>query len=133
MAPPLLLDTSAYAQFRRGLPAVVDLLASAERIFISATSLGELEGGFLLGRRLDENRAALGDFLAEPFVSVVHVDEPVARLYGRLFADLRRAGTPVPVDDIWIAASALHVRARLVTFDSDFSRFRDLDVVVLKG
>lgn len=128
----LLLDTSAYAQFRRGQPGVVDLLAGAERVYLSAISIGELEGGFLLGRRLEENRAALEDFLAESFVSVVAVDQAVARLYGRFFADLRRSGTPVPVNDIWIAACAVHIRAKLVSFDSDFSRFRDLDVVVLK-
>jgi predicted nucleic acid-binding protein len=31
----------------------------------------------------------------------------VARLYGRLFADLRRAGTPIPINDVWIAATTL--------------------------
>lgn len=133
MASGILIDTSAYAQFRRGQDAIVDALSRAERVFVGATTLGELEGGFLLGRRLEENRAALRDFLNEPFVSIVQVDQAVAILYGKFFAELRRAGTPVPVNDIWIAASALHVRAQLVTFDSDFSRFRDLDVVMLKN
>ena len=132
-ASKILIDTSAYAQFRRGQPDIVQALAGAERMFVSATTLGELEGGFLLGHRLEENRAALRDFLGEPFVSVVQVDQAVASLYGRFLAELRRAGTPVPTNDIWIAASAQHVGAQLVTFDSDFARLRGLDVLLLRS
>ena len=98
---------------------------------MSAVTLGELEAGFVLGSRPDENRSALRDFLSEPFVAVVDVDEAVATRYGRLFASLRRAGTPVPTNDIWIASCALHVGAQLVTFDSDFDRFSELDRRVL--
>ena len=61
----------------------------------------------------------------------MNVDEAVARLYGNLFASLRKAGTPVPTNDIWIASCALHLGAQVVTFDSDFDRFRDLDRRVL--
>jgi tRNA(fMet)-specific endonuclease VapC len=98
---------------------------------LSAVTLGELEAGFVLGSRPDENRTALRDFLSEPFVTVVQVDEAVGRRYGSLFASLRRAGTPVPTNDIWIAACAIHVGAQVVTFDSDFDRFGDLDRRVL--
>jgi tRNA(fMet)-specific endonuclease VapC len=125
--PRLLLDTSAYAQFRRGHPAVVDLLASAERVFLSTVTLGELEAGFILGTRVDENRSALRDFLQEPFVSVLPIDEAASTRYGSVFAALRRAGTPIPTNDIWIAATALAAGVALVTFDTDFGRVRDLD------
>jgi tRNA(fMet)-specific endonuclease VapC len=130
-AEPHLLDTSAYAHFRRGHADVVDLLATAEQLFLSAVTLGELEAGFILGSRADENRRALRDFLSEPFVTVVDVSDAVAVRYGALFASLRRAGTPVPTNDIWIASCALHVRAQLITFDSDFERFVELDRRVL--
>jgi len=55
----------------------------------------------------------------------------VARRYGALFASLRRAGTPIPTNDIWIAAAALQVGARVVTFDTDFGRIPGLDAHVL--
>jgi predicted nucleic acid-binding protein len=126
-----MLDTSAYAHFRRGHSATVEILAVAERVFISTIALGELEGGFSLGSRADENRHALRDFLDEPFVAVVSIDPEVARRYGALFASLRRAGTPVPTNDIWIAAAALQVGARVVTFDTDFGRIPGLDAHVL--
>ena len=131
MPSQILIDTSAYAQFRRGQPDVVTILTTAERLFLSAITLGELEAGFALGSRPDENRSALRDFLAEPFVTIVNVDEAVARRYGSLFAGLRRAGTPVPTNDIWIASCALQVGAQVVTFDADFDRFGDLDRRVL--
>lgn len=93
----ILVDTSAYAHFRRGQPDVLDLLTRAEHLFSSVVTLGELEAGFVLGSRSEENRSALREFLAEPFVSVIDIDIAVASLYGRLFAKLRRAGTPVLV------------------------------------
>jgi tRNA(fMet)-specific endonuclease VapC len=127
----ILLDTSAYAHFRRGQHAVGELLAQAQQIYLSCITLGELEAGFILGSRLEANRVALRDFVDEPFVSVVVIDETIARRYGHLFAQLRRAGTPVPTNDIWIAACAQHVGAELITFDSDFNVFCDLDKRVL--
>lgn len=131
MTSRVLIDTSAYAHFRRGQRDVVEILTTAEQLYLSAITLGELEAGFVLGSRVEENRSALRDFLSEPFVAVVHVDEAVATRYGSLFATLRRAGTPVPTNDIWIASCALHVGAQLITFDSDFDRFPDLDRRVL--
>jgi tRNA(fMet)-specific endonuclease VapC len=127
----VLLDTSAYAHFRRGHPHVIEILASAERVFLATVTLGELEAGFTLGSRPDENRAALRDFVAEPFVSIIPVDEEVARRYGGLFAALRRAGTPIPTNDIWIAAAALHAGGELITFDRDFDRIKDLRMRLL--
>jgi len=127
----VLLDTSAYAQFRRGHAQAVEALVSAERVFLSTVTLGELEAGFVLGSRPDENRSALRDFLAEPFVGLVPIDQDVARRYGSVFAALRRAGTPIPTNDVWIAAAAFHVNAELVTFDADFRRVADLNARVL--
>ena len=131
MSGRVLLDTSAYAHFRRGQRDVVEILTTAEKVYLSAVTVGELEAGFVLGSRPEENRSALLEFLSEPFVTVVNVDEVVARKYGNLFASLRKAGTPVPTNDIWIASCALHVGAQVVTFDTDFDRFRDLDRRVL--
>ncbi len=55
----------------------------------------------------------------------------VARRYGRLIADLRRAGTPIPINDVWIAATALDCGGHLLTFDGDFKRVASLDYTVL--
>ena len=127
----LVLDTSAYSHFRRGHARALDALACAERVLIPVTVLGELEAAFALGGRARENRRGLDDFLAEPFVDLIETTASVARHYGRVFASLKRAGTPLPVNDIWIAAATLDCGGTLLTFDRDFERIGGLDRLVL--
>jgi tRNA(fMet)-specific endonuclease VapC len=127
----LVLDTSAYSHFRVGHPRVLDFIAAAETVVLSAVVLGELEAGFRLGRREQENRTLLAEFLAEPFVQISEVTASVARHYGRLFTDLRRAGTPIPINDIWIAATALDCGGHLLTFDEHFHQVTSVDLTVL--
>lgn len=126
------LDTSAYSKMRSNHAGVLEALADAERVYLPAVVLGELEAAFAMGRRARENRVALAEFLDENFVSVVPVDAGVARRYGELFAELRRQGTPIPINDVWIAAATLEVGARLLTFDRDFERITRLERAVLK-
>ncbi len=127
----LVLDTSAYSHFRAGHPEMLDQLAQATAVVIPITVLGELEAAFQLGRRARENRLTLTEFLGEPFVTVWPTTLAVARHYGRLFAELKRAGTPIPVNDVWIAAACLDSVGRLVTFDHDFKRIPGLECTVL--
>jgi len=82
--------------------------------------LGELRAGFLKGSRLTENLAELEQFLASPRVAVVLVDEETAERYAVIFESLRRAGTPIPTNDIWIAASAMQSGSVLLTTDPHF-------------
>ena len=129
----LALDTSAYSRFRAGDTRVLDLVTSAEIVLIPATVLGELYGAFEMGSRPRENRVALSEFLTEPFVRFVPVSADVARQYGRVYAGLRRAGTPIPANDMWIAAAAIDQGACLLTFDRDFEHVAGLDRIVLEG
>ncbi len=127
----LVLDTSAYSWMRSGHEVVLDLIAAAEIVILPATVLGELEGGFELGTREKENRRILAEFLAEPFVSVRPTTADVARRYGEIFARLRNAGRPIPVNDIWIAAATVDCGGHLLTFDSDFQAVAGLAATVL--
>jgi len=127
----LVLDTPAYSHFRAGHPRFLDLLARAATVIIPATVLGELEAAFQLGRRDRENRLTLAEFLREPFVAVWPTTAAVARHYGRVFAELKRAGTPIPVNDVWIAAACLDCDGQLLTFDRDFERISGLKCTVL--
>jgi tRNA(fMet)-specific endonuclease VapC len=129
----LVLDTSAYSRFRAGDTRVRDLIADAELVLLPAPVLGELHGAFEMGSRKSENRVTLTEFLAEPFVTVIVVDDTVARHYGRVYAGLRRAGTPIPANDMWIAACAIDQGACLLTFDHDFDHVAGLDRRVLDG
>ena len=129
----LVLDSSAYSHLRRGHPAVLDAVAAVRNVLVPVTVLGELEAAFDLGSRTKENRAALAEFLAEPFVSIITTTHPIARRYRQLVAQLRRAGTPIPVNDIWIAAATLDCGGHLLTFDGDFGRVSALDCTILQS
>jgi predicted nucleic acid-binding protein len=107
-------------------------MARADRVLVPVTVLGELECAFELGSRARENRRALEDFLAETYVDVIDLTPATARHYGLVFARLKRAGTPVPVNDIWIAAATLESGGTLLTFDGDFERIEGLDVILLR-
>lgn len=128
----LVLDTSAHARLRAGHGEVLDRMAAAEVVLIPVTVLGELEAGFLLGSRAAENRVALSELLARPYVRTLDVTPDVARRYAELLAALRRQGTPVPTNDVWIAAATVEARGHLLTFDGDFGRFPGLSVTVLR-
>ncbi len=129
----LVLDTSAYSWMRSGHRDVLDLVAAAEIVILPVTVLGELEGGFELGSRKRENRTTLAEFLAEPFVSVRPTTQDVARRYGEIFARLRRAGTPIPVNDIWIAAATVDCGGHLLTFDRHFEAIPNLPTTLLEA
>lgn len=127
----IVLDTSAYSHFRGNHAEVIDRIAAADLVYLPAIVLGELEAAFRLGRRTGDNRAKLEEFLHEDFVGVLPVTADVARRYGELFAELRAAGTPIPVNDIWIAAAAIDAGAELITFDTDFGRISRLERTIL--
>jgi predicted nucleic acid-binding protein len=116
----IFLDTSAYSAFKRGHSQLRYRIQEASQIQLNPVVLGELRAGFLRGARLRENLAELAQFLASPRVAVVAVDEETAVRYAAIFDPLRRAGTPIPTNDIWIAASAMQHGAALLTTDPHF-------------
>ncbi len=132
MPHKIVVDTSAYSQLRRGHLSVRRRIASCDVALVPTIVLGELEAGFLRGSRYDENAVVLEEFLDEPFVDTLDVSPAVGRIYGRHFAALRSAGTPIPTNDIWIAACATSVGAAVVTFDPHFEKIPHLDVDLLR-
>ena len=129
----IVLDTSAYAWMRSGHQEVLDAAAAADIVWVPTVVLGELEAGFALGDRQRENSVLLDEFLSEPFVSIRPVTREVAHQYGRIFAQLRRGGTPIPINDVWIAATTLDCGGCLVTFDGHFQKIAGLQARILEA
>ncbi len=127
----LVLDASAYGHLRAGHAGVLDYVAEAVMVALPVTVLGELEAAFELGRRTRENRQTLSEFLDEPFVSVLGATAQTALHYARIFTALRWAGTPIPVNDVWIAAATEERRGSLLTFDRNYCRIATLDHILL--
>jgi tRNA(fMet)-specific endonuclease VapC len=98
---------------------------------VSSIVLGELWTGFILGKRLEKNEAELLEFLDNPVVERLTIDDDVARIYGEIVVSLRKAATPIPTNDIWIAASAARAGATVITYDPHFERISRVGSLVL--
>jgi predicted nucleic acid-binding protein len=114
------LDTSAYSRFQFGESRVISLIDSAVWIGFPAIALGELHAGFMQGRDRDGNERVLAEFLANPVVEVLTVDAEVSLQYAEIVSELRRRGTPIPTNDIWIAATAARAGSIVLTYDEHF-------------
>jgi tRNA(fMet)-specific endonuclease VapC len=118
----ILLDTSAYSALFRKHPATIQLVESAESLYLSPIVLGELKAGFLLGKRGEENESTLREFLRSPRVRVLTIDDETAERWAIIAAFLKKSGTPVASNDIWIAASAMQYGLPILTSDRDFQK-----------
>ncbi|MDX2091154.1 MAG: type II toxin-antitoxin system VapC family toxin [Kofleriaceae bacterium] len=127
----LSLDTSAYSHFKRGHDEVAEILDTAEWIGVTAIVLGELRAGFGRGKRRDANERELTAFLRNPSVQVLAVDDDAARIYAEIVVALRVAGTPIPTNDIWIAAVSAREGASVLTFDDHFRKIARVGTQVL--
>ena len=125
----VLPDTNAYAAWKRGDAATVELVRRAEEILFSAVVAGELHFGFRRGSRARRNLAELEELLASPFVRFLDVTATTADRFGRIAFALRKKGRPIPTNDIWIAAHAMEFGADLVSFDRHFEAVDGLVLV----
>jgi len=117
----ILFDTSAYSIMMRGSKKIVGLLDNADEVFLCAIVVGELLAGFKRGSREQENIAILKDFLSISNVGILNIDDSTAERYSIILDYLKKCGTPIPTNDIWIAASAMQNGLVLLTADRHFS------------
>ena len=116
-----LIDTNIYSLAMRGDADVIDQLQQLDDIGFSVISLGELLVGFRGGIRETPNRAELARFLDSPRVRLLQIDPETAEFYAVIVQALKRAGTPIPTNDIWIAATAQRNGLPVLTRDRHFS------------
>lgn len=111
------LDTNRYTDLARGDAAVREVLEKAGEIFVPFIVLGELRAGFSVGKRGAENEKSLRRFLAKEGVELLLADEQTSHHYAAVYRQLRHQGTPIPTNDMWIAALVL--QHNLVLCDRD--------------
>ena len=124
----VLLDTNGFTALFRGDDAILDCLARAERVYASVVAIGELEAGFRGGSRYRQNIEELERFLGLPTVETLPVTRETSDYFGRIKDSLRKNGTPLPLNDIWIAAQCLETGGVLITYDKHFSQVAGLRV-----
>ena len=120
------LDTNRLTDLFRGDAQLAQRLASCEKVFVPLVVLGEMKAGFEGGTQRKRNEGLLRNFLAKSTVEVLLPSIATSDYYGRLFVQLRKAGTPIPDNDLWIAALALEHNLVLITRDKHFERVPEL-------
>jgi tRNA(fMet)-specific endonuclease VapC len=115
------LDTNRYVDFAGGDEQVLAVLEAADEILVPLIVLAELRAGFAVGARGARNEGSLRRFLMRPGVSVLSPDEQTTLHYANVYRQLRHQGTPIPTNDIWIAALVLQHGLVLCARDAHFS------------
>jgi len=122
----LALDTNAYVGMLRNDPAFAGVIEQAEKVCIPFVVLAELRGGFLRGSRADENERKLSQFLNKPEVEALYADEQTTHHDAKIYFQLRKQGTPIPVNDMWIAALVAQHDLILLARDQHFDHLRQI-------
>jgi len=113
----VLFDTNAFSRLMQGDHCAICTANEASRILLCSVVLGELESGFLSGSRYERNCEDLAEFCRDPKVERIYSTQKTVQNYGKLMASLRKAGTKIPTNDVWIGAFALEYEAMLFSYD----------------
>jgi tRNA(fMet)-specific endonuclease VapC len=122
----MVIDTNGYRDFCVGVPEAVERFRRASRVMIPFVTLAELRAGFLAGTEAGSNARVLAAFLIRPRVQVLLPDEDTTHHYARIWFQLRRQGTPIPTNDVWIAALAVQHNLMLYSRDAHFDQIGQL-------
>ena len=120
------LDTNRYVDLCKGLVETVTILEDAEAVMLPFVVLGELRAGFASGRRQAENEQILRRFLLKEGVRVLFADDQTTHHYASVFHQLRKQGTPIPTNDMWLAALVLQHNLVLHARDKHFDHLPQL-------
>lgn len=126
----VLIDTNAYAAFKKGEPDALEILQKVNVIVINPIVIGELIGGFMLGNREERNRSELIQFLKTSKVNQVIINTDTSEFFASIFKELRSKGKPIPTNDIWIAATAIQHDLAVFSYDKHFKNVDGLNVIV---
>jgi tRNA(fMet)-specific endonuclease VapC len=126
MEMKIALDTNRYTDMCRNVVGVVETLERAEHVYLPFIVLAELRAGFAIGTRGHENERTLRRFLLKEDVYVLYPDEQTIYHYASLFRQLREQGTPIPTNDLWIAALVLQHNLILCARDRHFDHLPQL-------
>jgi len=123
------LDTNRYVDLCRGDPEVVACLEAADAVFVPFVVVVELRAGFVLGDRSDTNERVLRAFLSKPGVETLYAGDGTTRAYAALYKQLRQQGTPIPTNDLWIAALVVERGLALYSRDRHFANLPQLSLL----
>lgn len=116
-----LMDSSVVIAFLRGQAAAVRALQRHGGLAVTPVVEAEVRLGFRASPRPQEERL-FEELLSSPRVTRPVIDAETAARWVTIVDGLRRAGTPIPANDAWIAATAMQHGLRVLTTDPHFER-----------
>jgi tRNA(fMet)-specific endonuclease VapC len=122
----ILLDTSAYVAFKLNNEEIVEVITNSDEIIFSPIVMGELLYGFRNGAKFKQNMDELNQFLSHEIVEILKIGDITSDRYSRIAQQLKSNGTPMPTNDIWIAAQTMEHGAELITCDNHFDKIAGL-------
>lgn len=122
-----LADTSVFIARESGRPLAVERLPDA--LGISVVTIGELRAGVLAADDVATRDQRLATLTNAMQLAAIAIDERVAEAWAKLRLTLRDAGARMPVNDSWIAATAISLGIPVITQDEDYVDIPGLDVV----
>jgi len=124
MSGSYLLDTNIVIGLFASDSTIIAQLSASPQIFIPSIVLGELYFGAAKSAHGKANGARIDSFALKN--AILACDGETARYYGRIKEHLRAKGTPIPENDIWIAALAKQHHLILVTRDQHFHQIKEI-------
>ncbi len=118
----LAIDTNRYTDFCKNDESIVHAVRLAREIVLPFVTLAELRAGFACGTRTKGNASVLTRFINRPRVRLLYPDEGTTHQYANLFRQLRQQGTPIPTNDLWIAALCVQHDLLLASRDIHFDK-----------
>jgi tRNA(fMet)-specific endonuclease VapC len=121
----VILDTNALSAIAENEPAAVRIFSQAASIELPVIVLGEYRFGIAHSRRRNEYERWLDELIAA--TRVLPVEDETSNHYARIRAELKKAGQPIPSNDLWIAALARQHRLPLMSQDRHFDGVQGLE------
>jgi predicted nucleic acid-binding protein len=120
------LDTNRLTDLFKGDTPLAAWLETCDEVWIPLIVLAEIKAGFYGGSEQQHNQILLRRLLSKATFQILLPGRETAEQYARLFVQLKRAGTPVPDNDLWIAALVLEHDLTLITRDRHFQQIPQL-------
>lgn len=116
----ILLDSNAYTEFFKGNKSVREQIEKSTAVVLSVVVVAELLTAFKKGQKEKSNKKQLEQFLSKPSTVFLEAGRETAAVYSEIKHELDKKGTPIPLNDLWIAAQAMETGPVLITYDRHF-------------
>lgn len=127
----VVLDTNILIPLLRNVANYTQLFREYDEVILPSIVVGEYKARLFATKIGEKNRQSLADYLADPNVRIAPIIDRTTDLYAKVYQALRKEGTPIPQNDMWIAASALEHGADLATRDAHYRHVPMLTVIVV--